>query len=60
MQNVEREKSRSFLGVFDYFEEEQGDIPIYCKIYVPRNSVSRYKSASYWENYASNIEGYDF
>ena len=30
------------------------------KIYVPRNSVSTYKSASYWSNYASYIEGYDF
>ena len=60
MQNVEREKSRSFLGVFDYFEEEQGDIPIYCKIYVPRNSVSAYKAATYWSNYKSYIVGYDF
>ncbi len=30
------------------------------KIYVPRNSVSAYKSASGWSNYASSIEGYDF
>ena len=30
------------------------------KIYVPRNSVEAYKSASYWSNYSSNIEGYDF
>ncbi len=34
--------------------------PIGCKIYVPRNSVNTYKSASYWEDYASYIEGYDF
>ena len=29
-------------------------------IYVPRNSVSAYKSASVWRNYASSIVGYDF
>ena len=30
------------------------------KIYVPRNSVNAYKSASYWSDYASYIVGYDF
>ena len=30
------------------------------KIYVPINSVSAYKAASYWSDYASYIEGYDF
>ena len=30
------------------------------KIYVPTESVEAYKSASYWSNYASYIEGYDF
>ncbi len=30
------------------------------KIYVPRNSVSAYKSAEYWSDYASYIVGYDF
>lgn len=30
------------------------------KIYVPRNSVEAYKSAEYWSEYASSIEGYDF
>ena len=30
------------------------------KIYVPRNSVSAYKSASRWSSYASDIVGYDF
>ena len=30
------------------------------KIYVPRNSVSAYKSAVYWNDYASDIIGYDF
>ena len=34
--------------------------PIGCKIYVPRNSVEAYKAASYWSDYASYIEGYDF
>lgn len=30
------------------------------KIYVPNNSVSAYKSATYWKNYVSAIVGYDF
>lgn len=30
------------------------------KIYVPHNSVSAYKSAEYWSDYASYIVGYDF
>ncbi|MBQ5691412.1 MAG: leucine-rich repeat domain-containing protein, partial [Alistipes sp.] len=30
------------------------------KIYVPRNSVSAYKAASGWSDYASDIVGYDF
>ena len=30
------------------------------KIYVPAESVSAYKSASYWSEYASAIVGYDF
>ena len=30
------------------------------KIYVPRNSVGTYKSASYWNEYADDIVGYDF
>ncbi len=30
------------------------------KIYVPRNSVDAYKSASYWSYYSSYIVGYDF
>ncbi len=30
------------------------------KIYVPRNSVSAYKAAEYWKDYASSIVGYDF
>ena len=31
-----------------------------CKIYVPRNSVSAYKSADYWGEYADAIVGYNF
>ena len=30
------------------------------KIYVPRNSVKAYKSATYWKYYADDIVGYDF
>ena len=30
------------------------------KIYVPRNSEIAYKAATYWKDYASYIEGYDF
>lgn len=29
-------------------------------IYVPKNSVEKYKTAEIWEKYASNIVGYDF
>ena len=31
-----------------------------CKIYVPRASVDAYKAASYWSDYKSYIEPYDF
>ncbi len=34
--------------------------PIGCKIYVPTASVSAYKAASYWSDYASYIVGYNF
>ena len=30
------------------------------KIYVPYESVTNYKSASYWSDYANQIEGYNF
>ena len=30
------------------------------KIYVPYNSVDKYKQAEYWSRYASDIVGYDF
>ena len=41
------------LEVFKY-------IPIFANIYVPRNSVDAYKSATNWSDYASKIKGYDF
>ena len=44
--------------MFSYYSN--GDMPIGCKIYVPRNSVESYKSAEYWRQYADNIVGYDF
>lgn len=31
-----------------------------CKIYVPTESVEAYKTAKYWNSYASSIVGYDF
>ena len=31
-----------------------------CKLYVPKESVDAYKTASGWKIYASNIVGYDF
>ena len=34
-----------------------GNIPSDCKIYVPSNSLSIYKSASNWSNYASYMVG---
>ena len=46
-------------NMFSYYSNGD-DYPIGCKIYVPRDSVSAYKSASYWSNYASYIVGYDF
>ena len=30
------------------------------KIYVPMESVNKYKSAGYWEDYADAIKGYNF
>ncbi len=46
--------------MFSYYNYNSGYKPIGCKIYVPRNSVSAYKAATYWSDYASYIEGYDF
>ena len=45
-------------NMFSYYSN--GLRPIGCTIYVPRNSVSAYKSAEYWSEYADDIVGYDF
>ena len=34
--------------------------PIGCTIYVPKESVSAYKRAEYWSEYAYDIVGYNF
>ena len=44
------------VGGYDMFDVNASGF----KIYVPRNSVEAYKSASNWRSYASYIEGYDF
>ena len=42
-------------------EDENGNIyNIDCTIYVPTESVNKYKSAGGWSEYASSIEGYNF
>ena len=49
--------------IFKFYSNITGSYAYYfirCKIYVPRNSVSAYKSAAYWSAYKSYIEGYDF
>ena len=46
-------------NMFSYFVDGES-FAIGCKIYVPTASVEAYKSASYWSDYASDIEGYDF
>ena len=43
-----------------YYYKSGSYFPIECKIYVPYNSVSVYKSATYWKEYASYIKGYNF
>ena len=43
-------------GGYDMFKNNASD----RKIYVPRSSESAYESASGWNNYASDILGYDF
>ena len=43
-------------GGFSMFSDNASD----RKIYVPMESVEAYKSASYWSNYKSSIEGYNF
>ena len=44
--------------IFSHYDN--GFKPIGCTIYVPRNSVSAYKLAKYWRDYADYIVGYDF
>ena len=46
-------------SMFSYWKNPS-TYPIGCKIYVPANSVSAYKSAEYWSDYSSYIVGYDF
>ena len=43
-------------GGYDMFDNNASG----RKIYVPRASVSAYRSATYWSDYSSNIVGYDF
>lgn len=44
--------------VFDNFDN--GDKPIGCRIYVPKESVEAYKSAENWSRYKNYISGVDF
>ena len=44
------------MGSLDMFEGNTSD----RKIYVPMESVNKYKSAGYWKEYANSIEGYNF
>ena len=59
---TKRPTGGDYMFSYYYYDFYGGEYkkPIGCKIYVPRNSVSAYKSASYWSDYASDIEGYDF
>lgn len=43
---------------FSYSHTEHKNLK--CKIYVPTASVSAYKTAKNWSDYADNIVGYDF
>ena len=47
------------LDYYDYWNAFDSNA-VGRKIYVPTESVSKYKSASYWDEYASAIVGYDF
>ena len=47
------------VEMFSHYHDNEYK-PIGCTIYVPRNSVSAYKSAEYWSDYKSYIVGYDF
>lgn len=45
---------------FTYTEYKGGYKPIGCKMYVPTQSVKAYKTATYWKEYATFIEGREF
>lgn len=52
-------------NAFDYYDNDNVSPPcgfndIFCKIFVPTESLSRYKSAPGWSYYADNFIGYDF
>lgn len=49
-----------FLSHYKFGSAGQPYPPIGCTIYVPSESVELYKTAKYWEDYASYIVGYDF
>lgn len=46
------------LNVFDNFDN--GDKPIGCRFYVPKESVEAYKTAENWSRYKNYISGVDF
>jgi hypothetical protein len=48
------------LEVMSGFEQVFRSSASKCKFYVPTKSVSAYKSAEGWKEYADNIVGYDF
>ena len=49
------------VSVFMYFyTDNYCDCYISCNIYVPMESVNKYKSAEGWSEYASDIVGYNF
>lgn len=50
---------------FDYYDNDNvyprtGFKDIFCKIFVPIESLTQYKTAPYWCNYADNFIGFDF
>ena len=48
-------------AVFKYYSSwNVPEYPIGCMIYVPMESVDKYKYAANWEDYSRNIVGYDF
>ena len=45
------------LGTSVFDNNDDGDVPIGCKIYVPSDSVDKYKTATNWKRYAKYING---